>query len=290
MGETVIATRGLAKRYGAVTAVEGLDLAIGAGTVFGLLGPNGSGKTTTILMLMGLTEISAGEVRVVGFDPARQPLEVKRLVGYMPDSVGFYDNMTARQNLRFTGRLAGIARGALDPRIEAAVARVGPRRLARPAGRRLLAWHAPAPRPRRGSAEGTARRHPRRADQRARSGRHARVAGPDPHASRRGDDDPPVLAPARPRAGGVRPRRAVPSRPDGAGGHGGRPRPHGDGRALPHRDRGDAGRAGRPAAASARRGAGRAARREALRHRRRHRPARRAGRGGHRRGRGGARA
>ncbi len=125
MGEAVIRTRGLGKRYGGVVAVEGLDLDIEAGTVFGLLGPNGSGKTTTILMLMGLTEISQGEVRVVGFDPARQPLEVKRLVGYMPDSVGFYDNLTARQNLRFTGRLAGIGRDELDRRIEAAVARVG---------------------------------------------------------------------------------------------------------------------------------------------------------------------
>ena len=125
MAETVIETRGLGKRYGGLTAVAGLDLRIEAGTVFGMLGPNGSGKTTTILMLMGLTEISSGEVRVVGFDPARQPLEVKRLVGYMPDSVGFYDNLTARQNLRFTGRLAGVERDALDRRIEEATARVG---------------------------------------------------------------------------------------------------------------------------------------------------------------------
>ena len=125
MGETIIETRGLAKRYGGLVAVDGLDLRIEAGTVFGLLGPNGSGKTTTILMLMGLTDISAGEVRVAGFDPARQPLDVKRQVGYMPDSVGFYDNLTARQNLRFTGRLAGIERGALDSGIEAAVKRVG---------------------------------------------------------------------------------------------------------------------------------------------------------------------
>jgi ABC-2 type transport system ATP-binding protein len=120
----VIEARGLCKRYGAVAAVDGLDLTISAGTVFGVLGPNGSGKTTTILMLMGLTEITSGTVRVMGLDPVREPLEVKRLVGYMPDSVGFYDHLTARHNLRFTGRLAGIPRGDLDGRIEAALARV----------------------------------------------------------------------------------------------------------------------------------------------------------------------
>ena len=124
MGEAVIETRGLRKSYGPSVAVDGIDLSIEAGTVFGLLGPNGSGKTTTILMLMGLTEITDGTVRVLGFDPARQPLQVKRLVGYLPDSVGFYDHLTARHNLRYTGRLAGIAPAELDGRIEAELARV----------------------------------------------------------------------------------------------------------------------------------------------------------------------
>jgi ABC-2 type transport system ATP-binding protein len=124
MSTPVIETRGLSKRYGSVAAVDGLDLTIDAGTVFGLLGPNGSGKTTTILMLMGLTEVSAGTVRVVGFDPVRNPLQVKRLVGYMPDSVGFYDQMTARENLRFTGRLAGIPPGEIEKRIIEAMERV----------------------------------------------------------------------------------------------------------------------------------------------------------------------
>jgi ABC-2 type transport system ATP-binding protein len=122
---SVIETRGLTKRYGKLTAVERLDLSIEAGTVFGLLGPNGSGKTTTILMLMGLTDITSGEVRVMGFDPAREPLKVKRVVGYMPDAVGFYDQLTARANLRFTGRLAGLPADGLDARIDAALGRVG---------------------------------------------------------------------------------------------------------------------------------------------------------------------
>ena len=124
MSTPVIELRGLGKRYGSFAAVDNLTLSIDAGTVFGLLGPNGSGKTTTILMLMGLTEVTTGSVRVVGFDPVRNPLQVKRVVGYMPDAVGFYDQMTARENLRFTGRLAGIPRDELESRIAAAIERV----------------------------------------------------------------------------------------------------------------------------------------------------------------------
>ena len=124
MSTPVIELRGLGKRYGSFAAVDNLTLSIDAGTVFGLLGPNGSGKTTTILMLMGLTEVTTGSVRVVGFDPVRNPLQVKRVVGYMPDAVGFYDQMTARENLRFTGRLAGIPRDEIESRITAAIERV----------------------------------------------------------------------------------------------------------------------------------------------------------------------
>ncbi len=135
--QPVIEARGLTRRYGGRAAVESLDLSIERGTVFGLLGPNGAGKTTTILMIMGLTEITAGTVRVLGLDPARQPLQVKRQVGYMPDTVGFYDQLTARQNLAFTGRLAGVARSALGARIDAALARVG---LAEVADRRVATF------------------------------------------------------------------------------------------------------------------------------------------------------
>lgn len=133
----VIEAKGLTKRYGRVTAVDRLDLAIGAGEVFGLLGPNGSGKTTTILMVMGLTDVSAGEVRVLGLDPARKPLAVKRTIGYMPDSVGFYDDLTARQNLRYTGRLAGLRGKELEQRIVAALDRV---KLSEVADRRLATF------------------------------------------------------------------------------------------------------------------------------------------------------
>jgi ABC-2 type transport system ATP-binding protein len=125
MTNAVIEANGLTKRYRKHLAVDHIDLAIGEGEVFGLLGPNGAGKTTTILMVMGLTDVSEGTVRVLGLDPARQPLAVKRHIGYMPDSVGFYDGLTARENLAYTGRLAGMDRALIDRRIGEVLARVG---------------------------------------------------------------------------------------------------------------------------------------------------------------------
>ncbi len=113
----VIEVRGLLKLYGATRAVDSIDLSIKRGEIFGLLGPNGAGKTTTILMLLGLTETSGGSVNVLGFDPVREPLEVKRRVGYLPDAVGFYDHMTARENLRYTARLLEIPRAEANKRI-----------------------------------------------------------------------------------------------------------------------------------------------------------------------------
>jgi ABC-2 type transport system ATP-binding protein len=123
--DAVIETHGLTKRYGPTTAVDGLDLTLNKGEVFGLLGPNGSGKTTTILMLLGLTEPTAGKVRVLGLDPARRPLQVKSRIGYLPDQVGFYDDMTARQNLAYTARLNRIPPDEADARISAALGRIG---------------------------------------------------------------------------------------------------------------------------------------------------------------------
>ena len=115
--EPLVRTRNLTKRYDDLVAVDGLDLEVRPGEIFGLLGQNGAGKTTTILMLLGLTEPTSGEARVVGLDPARNPLEVKRRVGYLPDSVGFYGDLTGRENLRYTARLNGIDRAEADARI-----------------------------------------------------------------------------------------------------------------------------------------------------------------------------
>jgi ABC-2 type transport system ATP-binding protein len=99
---------GLTKRYGPTLAVDDLNLTLWPGEIFGLLGPNGAGKTTTILMLLGLSEPTAGRARVLGLDPGRQPLQVKRRVGYVPDDVGFYGALTGRENLRYTARLNGL--------------------------------------------------------------------------------------------------------------------------------------------------------------------------------------
>src|SRR5262245_57651784 len=124
MSEIVIQVDGLTKRYGAATAVDHISFTVSSGEIFGLLGPNGAGKTTTILMLLGLTEISEGTARVLGHDPVRDPLAVKRRVGYLPDAVGFYDHLSATDNLRYTARLIGIAPGERESRIAAALERV----------------------------------------------------------------------------------------------------------------------------------------------------------------------
>jgi ABC-2 type transport system ATP-binding protein len=124
MSETVIEAQNLTKRYGAATAVDNVSFTIGRGETFGLLGPNGAGKTTTILMMLGLTEISGGQVRVLGYDPVREPLAVKRRIGYLPDSVGFYDHLTAADNLHYTARLMGIPAEVRHGRIADALARV----------------------------------------------------------------------------------------------------------------------------------------------------------------------
>lgn len=124
MSDPPIVAVGLTKRYGDLVAVDSLDLELRRGEIFGLLGQNGAGKTTTILMLLGLTEPTAGSARVMGLDPARDALRVKRLVGYLPDSVGFYGDLTGRQNLRYTARLNGLRRDEAESRIDDALEQV----------------------------------------------------------------------------------------------------------------------------------------------------------------------
>jgi ABC-2 type transport system ATP-binding protein len=124
-GGAVIKTRQLTKHYGDLVAVDHLDLTVQPGEIFGLLGPNGAGKTTTILMLLGLSEPTSGKAQVAGFDPTRQPLEVKRRVGYLPDDVGFYGGLTGRQNLRYTAALNGLDRHTGDERIGGLLEQVG---------------------------------------------------------------------------------------------------------------------------------------------------------------------
>jgi ABC-2 type transport system ATP-binding protein len=121
----VVETKELTKKYDGTTVVDHLNLHVAENEVFGLLGPNGAGKTTTILMLLGLTEPASGSARVFGFDSTREPLKVKRLVGYLPEKVGFYDNLTARENLRFIAWLNNISEAESHPQIEQILEEVG---------------------------------------------------------------------------------------------------------------------------------------------------------------------
>ena len=124
MSDFVIEAEGLTKRYNGAAAVDHVSFNVSRGEIFGLLGPNGAGKTTTILMLLGLTDLTEGKARVLGHDPEREPLAVKRRVGYLPDSVGFYDHMTAAENLRYTARLMGMREAEREDRMAAALRRV----------------------------------------------------------------------------------------------------------------------------------------------------------------------
>jgi ABC-2 type transport system ATP-binding protein len=124
-GQIIIEAEGLTKKYGTQAAVNGLAFQIREGEVFGFLGPNGAGKTTTLLMFLGLTEPTSGKVRVIGFDPAREPLRVKEKVGYLPENVGFYDDMDARQNLQFIARLNRISDKVSAKKIDELLGLVG---------------------------------------------------------------------------------------------------------------------------------------------------------------------
>lgn len=123
--QLAIETKDLTKSYDGVTVVDHLNLHVRENEVFGLLGPNGAGKTTCILMLMGLTEPASGTARVCGFDPTREPLKVKRQVGYLPENIGFYDNLTARENLQFIAELNNISYTEADRRIDELLETIG---------------------------------------------------------------------------------------------------------------------------------------------------------------------
>lgn len=123
--EMIIRTSHLTKRYGEKEVVSDLTFDIRRGEVFGLLGPNGAGKTTTTLMLLGLTEPAGGNAWIDGKDCTRNAIEVKKLVGYLPDNVGFYLDMTGRENLRFTGRLNGLTESVIEERTGDLLQKVG---------------------------------------------------------------------------------------------------------------------------------------------------------------------
>jgi ABC-2 type transport system ATP-binding protein len=121
----IIETEGLTKVYNGQVAVDHLSFTVMEGEVFGFLGPNGAGKTTTLLMLLGLTEPTGGKARVLGIDPTREPIKVKGMIGYMPENMGFYSDLDARQSLQFVADLNGLPRKMADERIESALETVG---------------------------------------------------------------------------------------------------------------------------------------------------------------------
>jgi len=110
MSELVVEARSVVRRFGAQVAVDRLDLAIKPGEIFGLVGPDGAGKTTTLRLLCGLLEPQAGEIRVLGFDPVRQPEKVRDRIGYMAQRFGLYSDLTVDENLAFYADLFGVSR------------------------------------------------------------------------------------------------------------------------------------------------------------------------------------
>ena len=117
-----VETRGLTRRFGPVTAVRELTLRIERGEVFGLLGPNGSGKTTTIRMLCGILEPSAGSATVAGIDVAAAPEQVRQRIGYMSQQFGLYEDLTAGENLTFYAAIYGLTGDARRARVAEVVA------------------------------------------------------------------------------------------------------------------------------------------------------------------------
>jgi ABC-2 type transport system ATP-binding protein len=114
----VIALAGLTKRYGSFTAVDGIDLTVPKGELFGFLGPNGAGKTTTLRMIAGIILPTAGRIEIGGVDLARQALVAKRRLGYIPDRPFVYDKITGAEFLRFVAALYDAHDASLERRID----------------------------------------------------------------------------------------------------------------------------------------------------------------------------
>lgn len=125
MDDNIIELVNVTKKYPTHTAVDDLSLSIRKGEIFGLLGPNGAGKSTTILMMLGLTEPTSGSVKVCGFDSTRNPIEVKRRTGYLPEDVGFYDDYSGLENLIYTAKLNGLGTEDARTKAEELLYRVG---------------------------------------------------------------------------------------------------------------------------------------------------------------------
>ena len=118
MPEIAIKTEKLTRRFGALTAVDEMDLQVVVGQFFGFLGPNGAGKSTTIKMLTGLLAPTAGRMELLGVDFAAHPVEVKRQIGVVPEGMGLFERLTGVEYLRFVGRMYGLDRETTEKRAQ----------------------------------------------------------------------------------------------------------------------------------------------------------------------------
>ena len=125
MAEAVLACAGLRRTFGERVAVDGVGFTIAAGEAYGLLGPNGAGKTTSISMICGLLTRDAGEVRIEGRPLDTKTVDVKSLIGYVPQELAIYPDLTTRENLRFFGKLYGIGGADLDSRVDEILETIG---------------------------------------------------------------------------------------------------------------------------------------------------------------------
>jgi ABC-2 type transport system ATP-binding protein len=114
--DLAIETHGLARAFGDLRAVDGIDLAVPSGSFFGFLGPNGAGKSTTIKCLTGLLKPTAGSMRILGIDPLADPVGVKKQVGVVPEDLALFDRLTAVETLTFIGRVHGLPAATVDSR------------------------------------------------------------------------------------------------------------------------------------------------------------------------------
>jgi len=125
MNEIVVVAHGLVKRFGDFTAVNDIDFEVHAGEIFGFLGPNGSGKTTTIRMMLGLLSPTEGDVQVLGVPVKEHPEKIRPHIGYMSQRFSLYNDLTVMQNLQFYGKVYGLKNTDLEERIQGAVRMAG---------------------------------------------------------------------------------------------------------------------------------------------------------------------
>ena len=220
-GPPALLCEGLATGTASTLALDGVDLRVEQGEIFGLLGPNGAGKTTTIRIANTLLPVQEGRIEVLGFDVSRAQMAVRRRIGYVPQQLSIEAALTGRQNVSWFARLFDVPRAIRGERVDEALEMMGLSRGGRPARRHLLRRHGAPARARPGARQPSRAARARRADRRARPGRPRRRLAARRGAARGDRDDG---APHDALHGGgrapLRPHRAAPSR----AGRGGRRR------------------------------------------------------------------